>query len=57
MELVHCCRQETFFMSGEGEGFNTYNISQRTIFCYINQRLNIVIWKTLLRLFYTKPVI
>ena len=46
MELIHCCRQETFVISGEGEGFNTYNISQRTKFCYITQRLNIVIWKT-----------
>ena len=22
IELIHCCRQETFVISGEGEGFN-----------------------------------
>ena len=57
MELIHCCRQEAFVIRGEGEGFNTIDISERTKFCYITQRLNIVIWKTLMRLFYTKPVI
>ena len=37
MELTHCCGQETFVTSVEGEGFNTYqNISQRTKFCYID---------------------
>ena len=33
------------------------NISQRTKCCYITQRYNIVIWKTHMILFYTKPVI